>query len=143
MIQPNLLRLWRIFRIGSALRQFKFAKGLRKIVYTIMISIPATFNIGILLLLITFIYAVVGMNLFMNVKLINGMTETESFQTFGRSMTVLFRVCTGGAWDELLLGLSIANGDPGVVCTEGFDVQAQSYTFDTKYVTGDLLPFKL
>jgi hypothetical protein len=29
------------------------------------------------------------------------------------------------------------------VCTEGFDVQAQSYTFDTKYVTGDLLPFKL
>ncbi len=97
MIQPNLLRLWRIFRIGSALRHYKFAKGLRKIVYSIMISVPAALNIGILLFLITFIYAVIGMNLFMNVKLINGLTETESFQTFGRSMTTLFRICTGGS----------------------------------------------
>jgi hypothetical protein len=39
-------------------------------------------------------------------------------------------------WNELLNGLSISNGDPGVVCTEGFDVQAQNSSFDTKFVTG-------
>jgi len=35
------------------------------------------------------------MNLFMNNKLIYGVTETESFQTFGKSMTTLFRIATG------------------------------------------------
>jgi hypothetical protein len=57
--------------------------------------LPASFNIGILLFLIMFIYSVIGMNLFMNNKLVNGVTETESFQTFGKSMTTLFRIATG------------------------------------------------
>jgi len=34
------------------------------------------------------------------------------------------------------LGLSIDNGDPGVKCTTGFDVQAQPNTFNTALVDG-------
>ena len=94
-MQPNLFRLTRIFRISQPLRPFGFAKGLRKLLYTLIISLPAAFNIGILLFLIMFIYSVIGMNLFMNNKLIYGVTETESFQTFGKAMTTLFRIATG------------------------------------------------
>ena len=55
MIQPNLLRLMRIFRVSQPLRHFKSAKGLRKLLYTLIISLPASLNIGILLFLIMFI----------------------------------------------------------------------------------------
>lgn len=95
MIQPNLLRLIRIFRISSALRHFKFAKGIRKLLYALIISLPASINIGILLVLIMFIYSIIGMNFFMNIKLINGLTETQNFQTFGKSMITMFRIATG------------------------------------------------
>ncbi|CAF0755497.1 unnamed protein product [Brachionus calyciflorus] len=123
IIQPNLLRLIRIFRVSSALRHFKFATGIRKLLYALFISLPASFNIGILLALIMFIYSILGMNFFSNVKLLNGLTETQNFQTFGKSMITLFRVSTGAGWNELLLGLSINNTDPGVSCSDSFDFQ--------------------
>ena len=43
----------------------------------------------------------------------------------------------------MLLGLSIENGDPGVTCTDGFDVQSQSSTFDTALVDGIFFIIKL
>ena len=95
IIQPNLLRLIRLFRISQPLRPFKFAKGIRKLLYALIISLPASFNIGILLVLIMFIYSIIGMNFFLNNKLIFTLTETQSFQTFGKSMITLFRISTG------------------------------------------------
>ena len=95
MVQPNLLRLTRLFRVSQPLRPFEFAKGIRKLLYTLIISIPASFSIGILLVLIMFIYSIIGMNLFLNVKLANGLTETVCFQTFGKSMITMFRIATG------------------------------------------------
>ena len=41
-------------------------------------------------------------------------------------------------WNELLLGLSIENGDPGVQCTNGFDIQAQSSSFNSALAQGKL-----
>ena len=105
MVQPNLLRLTRLFRVSQPLRPFGFAKGIRKLLYALLISLPASFNIGILLVLIMFIYSIIGMNLFLNNKLIYGVTETESFQTFGKSMTTLFRISTGAGKIKIRLGL--------------------------------------
>ena len=55
-VQPNLFRLTRLFRINQALRSFEFAKGLRKLFFTLKISVSASFNIGILLILVMFMY---------------------------------------------------------------------------------------
>lgn len=41
------------------------------------------------------------MNFFLSTKLVNGLTETENFQTFGKSMTTLFRVSTGAGRSNL------------------------------------------
>lgn len=136
LIPPNLLRLIRIFRVSSALRHFKFATGARKLLNTLIISLPASFNIGILLVLIMFIYSIIGMNFFLNIKLINGLTETQNFQTFGKSMITLFRISTGAGWNELLLGLSISDSDPGVSCQTDFDVQSMNSTFNPNNVNG-------
>ena len=43
-------------------------KGIRKLLFALIVSLPALFNIGALLALITFIYAIIGMTLFGHVK---------------------------------------------------------------------------
>ena len=49
-------------------RLIKAAKGIRKLLFALIVSLPALFNIGALLALITFIYAIIGMTLFGHVK---------------------------------------------------------------------------
>ena len=67
-VSPTLLRVARVCRIGRILRLIKAAKGIRKLLFALIVSLPALFNIGALLALITFIYAIIGMTLFGHVK---------------------------------------------------------------------------
>jgi len=53
-----LVRVLRLFRVVRILRIIKTAKKLRAIIMTVVISIPALVNIGLLILLMLFIYAV-------------------------------------------------------------------------------------
>jgi len=55
------------------------------------VSLPALFNIGALLGLITFIYAIIGMSVFGHVKKQKAINDLVNFETFGRSMQLLFR----------------------------------------------------
>ena len=109
-VSPTLLRVLRVFRIGRILRlirvnsrslphsrmflYFSFlqtARGIRKLLLAVVISLPALFNIGALLFLITFIYAIIGINLFGHVKHQGALDDVVNFETFGRSMMLLFR----------------------------------------------------
>ena len=101
-ITPTLLRVVRVFRIGRVLRLIKAAKGLRKLLFALVISLPALFNIGMLLLLITFIYAIFGMASFGNIQYHYGIDDITNFETFFRSMLVLFRCTTAAGWNEIL-----------------------------------------
>jgi hypothetical protein len=67
-VSPTLLRVVRVFRIGRILRLIKAAKGIRKLLFALVVSLPALFNIGALLALITFIYAIIGMSIFGHVR---------------------------------------------------------------------------
>jgi hypothetical protein len=67
------------------------AKGIRKLLFALAISLPALLNIGALLLLITFVYAILGMALFGHVAHNGAITATTNFETFSRSMFLLFR----------------------------------------------------
>jgi hypothetical protein len=57
----------------------------------LVVSLPALYNIGALLGLITFIYAIIGMSLFGHVKHQGTLDDMVNFETFGRSMQLLFR----------------------------------------------------
>lgn len=70
---------------------FQAAKGIRKLLFALVVSLPALFNIGALLALITFIYAIIGMSVFGHVKEQGALDDIVNFQTFGRSMQLLFR----------------------------------------------------
>lgn len=88
---PTMLRVVRVFRIGRVLRLIKAAKGIRKLLFALVVSLPALFNIGALLALIMFIYAVLGMALFKEANLYGTMDEMFNFQTFPRACMMLLR----------------------------------------------------
>ncbi|XP_055920467.1 sodium channel protein 60E isoform X2 [Eupeodes corollae] len=118
-ISPTLLRVVRVFRIGRILRLIKAAKGIRKLLFALVVSLPALFNIGALLGLITFIYAILGMSLFGHVKLQGALDDMVNFQTFGRSMQLLFRLMTSAGWNDVLESLMIQPPD----CDPNFNRQ--------------------
>ena len=72
----------RVFRVGRVLRLVKSAKGIRTLLFSLAVSLPALFNIGLLLFLVMFIFAIFGMNFFMYVKYNAGIDELFNFQTF-------------------------------------------------------------
>lgn len=140
MVNPLLFYTIRIFRLLRSLRFVKATKGIRKLIRALLISLPALLNIAALLFLIIFIYAIIGMSLFMNVKLQNSFTSNNNFQTFGKSFILLFRAGTISGWNEVLNALMLSNGDPGSNCTDSFDIQSYPSSYDTNLVNGiDLL----
>lgn len=70
--------------------------------FALMMSLPALFNIGLLLFLVMFIYAIFGMSSFAYVKKDKGIDDLFNFETFGNSMICLFQITTSGGWDTLL-----------------------------------------
>ncbi|XP_074109974.1 sodium channel protein 60E isoform X2 [Cotesia typhae] len=106
-VSPTLLRVVRVFRIGRILRLIKAAKGIRKLLFALVVSLPALFNIGALLALITFIYAIIGMSVFGHVRKQGALDDMVNFETFGRSMQLLFRLMTSAGWNDVLESLMV------------------------------------
>ena len=106
LVSPTLLRVVRVFRVSRILRLVKSAKGIRTLLFSLAVSIPALFNIGLLLFLVMFIYATFGMSFFMNVKKTAGLDDCFNFETFGRSIIYLFQMCTSAGWDSALAGIT-------------------------------------
>ncbi|XP_030199699.1 sodium channel, voltage-gated, type I-like, alpha isoform X1 [Gadus morhua] len=104
-VSPTLFRVIRLARIGRILRLIKGAKGIRTLLFALMMSLPALFNIGLLLFLVMFIYAIFGMSNFAYVKKEKGIDDMFNFETFGNSMICLFQITTSAGWDGLLAPL--------------------------------------
>ncbi|XP_010017639.1 PREDICTED: sodium channel protein type 5 subunit alpha-like, partial [Nestor notabilis] len=101
-LPPTLFRVIRLARIGRILRLIRGAKGIRTLLFALMMSLPALFNIGLLLFLVMFIYAIFGMANFAYVKMEDGIDDIFNFQTFANSMLCLFQITTSAGWDGLL-----------------------------------------
>lgn len=102
-VSPTLFRVIRLARIGRILRLIKGAKGIRTLLFALMMSLPALFNIGLLLFLIMFIFSIFGMSNFAYVKKGAGIDDIFNFETFGGSIICLFEITTSAGWDGLLL----------------------------------------
>ena len=119
-ISPTLLRVVRVARVGRVLRLVKGAKGIRTLLFALAISLPALVNIGLLLFLIIFIYAIFGMNFFMHVGYSDGLTKEFNFENIYRSLITLFPLCTSAGWSVLLDALtheSAPKCDPNIKTT--------------------------
>ncbi|XP_056090591.1 sodium channel protein type 4 subunit alpha B [Rhinichthys klamathensis goyatoka] len=115
-VSPTLFRVIRLARIGRVLRLIRGAKGIRTLLFALMMSLPALFNIGLLLFLIMFIFSIFGMSNFAYVKKEAGIDDMFNFETFGNSIICLFMITTSAGWDGLLSPIlnSPPNCDPYV-----------------------------
>lgn len=77
-IGPHL-SIIRSFRIARLLQLFKRNKNLKTTFQTFIISFPGMTNIGSLILLIIFIYAILGVYLFAEVKFNGELNENANF----------------------------------------------------------------
>ncbi|XP_051809469.1 sodium channel protein type 4 subunit alpha-like [Acanthochromis polyacanthus] len=110
-VSPTLFRVIRLARIGRVLRLIRAAKGIRTLLFALMMSMPALFNIGLLLFLVMFIYAIFGMANFAYVKKQDGVDDMFNFETFGNSMICLFQISTSAGWDNLLSPIMASSPD--------------------------------
>lgn len=101
-VSPTLLRVVRVVKVGRVLRLVKAAKGIRTLLFALAMSLPALFNICLLLFLVMFIYAIFGMSFFMNVRKRRGLDDIFNFETFLSSIIVLFEMSTSAGWDLVL-----------------------------------------
>ncbi|KAL7638969.1 UNVERIFIED_CONTAM: hypothetical protein RMT77_010503 [Armadillidium vulgare] len=98
----NFFRLFRVMRLVKLLSK---GEGIRTLLWTFIKSFQALPYVALLILLLFFIYGVVGMQVFGKIALDSG-TEIHrhnNFQTFFQAVMVLFRSATGEAWQEIML----------------------------------------
>jgi len=97
------LSLLRIFRVARIFRLIPKAKGLRTLFQTLVYSLPALVNVGSVLFLFFFIFAVCGMNLFGKVRRTGGeLGPYANFEEFHYALLTLFRMATGESWNGLM-----------------------------------------
>ena len=92
----------RVVKVGRVLRLIKGAKGIRTLLFSLIMSLPALLNIGLLLFLVMFILAVFGMSLFKDVKIRGGFNDVHNFKTFFKTFILLFQMATTAGWDGTL-----------------------------------------
>ncbi|VDN01667.1 unnamed protein product [Thelazia callipaeda] len=105
IISINFFRLFRVMRLVKLLSR---GEGIRTLLWTFMKSFQALPYVALLIVLLFFIYAVIGMQVFGKVAL-NDETHihrNNNFHTFPAAVLVLFRSATGEAWQEIMLSCS-------------------------------------
>jgi len=101
-IPPTMLRVLRVARVLRILRLLKNLKGLRDLVFTLVLAFPGLCNVGALLGLVQFMYAVLGMNVFTFVMHGDAIDENKNFESFGAACLLLFQCLTGDGWSEFM-----------------------------------------
>lgn len=93
----------RVLRIGRIFRLIKNSKNILILIKTLAFSLPSLINVGSLLLLSFFVFAVLGMNFFGEVRQ-DGVwiTSYNNFEHFGSTMLLLFRCITGENWNGIM-----------------------------------------
>ena len=94
--------LLRVLRVARIFRLIPKMKGLKTLFETLVVSLPALINVGSVLILFFFIFAIMGMNLFGLVKFGENLNRHANFKDFPSSMLVLFRMATGESWNGIM-----------------------------------------
>ena len=105
--QKNAITMIRAFRVGRVLKLFSKLKQLQGIFQTVLGTLAALMNVGMLMLLIIYMFAIVGVEFFGDIKLNPPMTKLMNFQTMPKAFLTLFTVATGDGWDLLLQAISM------------------------------------
>ncbi|MED6276815.1 Voltage-dependent T-type calcium channel subunit alpha-1G [Characodon lateralis] len=106
-INPTIIRIMRVLRIARVLKLLKMAVGMRALLDTVMQALPQVGNLGLLFMLLFFIFAALGVELFGDLICdelhpCEGLGRYATFRNFGMAFLLLFRVSTGDNWNGIM-----------------------------------------
>ncbi|XP_053261795.1 voltage-dependent L-type calcium channel subunit alpha-1C isoform X27 [Podarcis raffonei] len=99
------ITFFRLFRVMRLVKLLSRGEGIRTLLWTFIKSFQALPYVALLIVMLFFIYAVIGMQVFGKIAL-NDTTDinrNNNFQTFPQAVLLLFRCATGEAWQEIML----------------------------------------
>ena len=99
----GVVKAFRALRITRLIRIVKSAAGLKRQLQVLVLSAPSLLNVGGLLVLVWFIYAVLGVQFFWNVQPhSDDLNQHANFQDFGNAVFLLIRMTTGENWHRIM-----------------------------------------
>uniref|UniRef100_A0A8C3PC83 Voltage-dependent L-type calcium channel subunit alpha n=1 Tax=Chrysemys picta bellii TaxID=8478 RepID=A0A8C3PC83_CHRPI len=99
------ITFFRLFRVMRLVKLLSRGEGIRTLLWTFIKSFQALPYVALLIAMLFFIYAVIGMQVFGKVAMRdnNQINRNNNFQTFPQAVLLLFRCATGEAWQEIML----------------------------------------
>ncbi|XP_044042877.1 voltage-dependent L-type calcium channel subunit alpha-1C isoform X12 [Siniperca chuatsi] len=110
------ITFFRLFRVMRLVKLLSRGEGIRTLLWTFIKSFQALPYVALLIVMLFFIYAVIGMQMFGKIALRDNteINRNNNFQTFPQAVLLLFRCATGEAWQEIMLACS-----PNQLCEKG------------------------
>ncbi|CAH1121808.1 unnamed protein product [Ceutorhynchus assimilis] len=101
----NFFRLFRVMRLIKLLSR---GEGIRTLLWTFFKSFQALPYVALLIVMLFFIYAVIGMQMFGKIESNDlesesSLSRNNNFASFFQAVLVLFRSATGEAWQEVMM----------------------------------------
>ncbi|KAH7723235.1 voltage-dependent calcium channel type D subunit alpha-1-like protein [Aphelenchoides avenae] len=131
----------RLFRAARLIRLLQQGYTIRILLWTFVQSFKALPYVCLLIGMLFFIYAIVGMQVFGNIRLdpTTEINRHNNFQSFFNSVVLLFRCATGEAWQDIMMACTA--GKPCTRVSHVVDVSKpetcgtnMSYAYFTSFV---------
>ncbi|XP_038596704.1 voltage-dependent L-type calcium channel subunit alpha-1D [Tachyglossus aculeatus] len=124
------ITFFRLFRVMRLVKLLSRGEGIRTLLWTFIKSFQALPYVALLIAMLFFIYAVIGMQMFGKVAMKdnNQINRNNNFQTFPQAVLLLFRCATGEAWQEIMLACL-----PGKLCDPDSDLNAGEYACGSNF----------
>eukprot|EP00057_Strongylocentrotus_purpuratus_P015657 XP_011670131.1 PREDICTED: voltage dependent calcium channel L-type isoform X4 [Strongylocentrotus purpuratus] len=102
------INFFRLFRVMRLIKLLSRGEGIRTLLWTFIKSFQALPYVALLIVMLFFVYAVIGMQMFGKIKLsLDGaLNRNNNFRTFPTAVMVLFRSATGEAWQQIMMACS-------------------------------------
>ncbi|KAA0174206.1 hypothetical protein FNF27_04218 [Cafeteria roenbergensis] len=106
----------RVFRLGRVLRLVRRARTLHNLFQTLVMALPALYNVGGLLAVLFFVFSVVSMGVCGDAAFEDpdgeGISRFAHFRNIGMSLMTLYRVSTNDAWEGIMRSCRAAAPTP-------------------------------
>ncbi|KAG5282161.1 hypothetical protein AALO_G00052880 [Alosa alosa] len=99
------ITFFRLFRVMRLIKLLHRSEGIRNLLWTFIKSFQTFPHVALLIIMLFFIYSVVGMQIFGKIALVDGteINRNNHFQTFPSAILILFRSATGEGWHRIML----------------------------------------
>ena len=117
-VGPQIARILRVLRVTRVIRLANKNKGLQALMATITLSTGPLMNVFGLLMLVMFIFSILAVFFFGEVREGRFINEYRNYNDFGQSFLTLFVISTGENWNGLMYDCidTPPNCVPGKTC---------------------------